>query len=819
MIPFILWYIVLLVLGLVTFPLAYTLLPKLPGRGYTLSRTFGLLLWGYVFWLFGSLGILQNNLGGILFSLAAVISASIFALRKTDFGEIRSWFVEHRAYVIVGELVFLAAFAGWAFVRSANPEITATEKPMELAFINAVLRSPTFPPHDPWLAGYAISYYYFGYVLVGLLAKLTGTVAGIAFNLGVALVFGLAAAGIFGLVYDFLSVGGIPSRGHNPRAKRTFLALMGPVYTLLVSNAVGFLELLHARGVFWQMGANGALRSNFWSWLDLKDLVNPPVQPFSPVPGRYLWWWRASRVINDVSFTGGQQEVIDEFPFFSFLLADLHPHVLAIPFAFLAVALAFNLFLGGFSGRFKAWILEFDLSPTGLLVGGLVLGGMAFLNTWDFPIYVALFAGAYILQQALRKGWRSERLWEFFTLGFLLGGVGVALYLPFYIGFSSQAGGILPNILNPTRGVQLWVMFGTLFVPVFLFLGHAVRSQRGSLGRGIGLSLSFALLLWALTWLIIGGVQLVPGAVEQVLASLGADSGAAVIEESLSRRFSAIGGVATLVVLIGLGLATLLPDQNSHQDRPPVHGNAAYPFIILLILIGGLLVLVPEFFYLRDLFSTRMNTVFKFYYQAWLFWSLAAAFGTAALFQKGSGVPGLLRSAVIIGALGIGLVYPVLSLQTKTNQFSPGSGFQLDGTLHGAYLSQDDQAAVAWFHSQPVGPLVESVGGSYSGHGRISAHTGIPALLGWPFHQNQWRGGYEEVGSREGDIERIYRSSNWEEVKMLLDQYQVRYIYVGSLERTRYAVNDAKFYRNLDVAFEQGSVVVFEYEPSPTSSQ
>jgi len=76
---------------------------------------------------------------------------------------------EWRLVVECGGALF-AGFCRLAFVRAANPEILGTEKPMELAFINAILRSPTFPPHDPWLSGYAISYYYFGYVIVAMLA-------------------------------------------------------------------------------------------------------------------------------------------------------------------------------------------------------------------------------------------------------------------------------------------------------------------------------------------------------------------------------------------------------------------------------------------------------------------------------------------------------------------------------------------------------------------------------------------------------------------------------------------------------------------------
>ena len=92
---------------------------------------------------------------------------------------------------------------------------------------------------------------------------------------------------------------------------------------------------------------------NFWTWLDIKDLNQAPAQPLAWIPDRFWWWWRASRVVSDYDLTGAAREVIDEFPFFSFLHADLHPHVLAIPFILLTVAVALNLFLGGWRGDVK----------------------------------------------------------------------------------------------------------------------------------------------------------------------------------------------------------------------------------------------------------------------------------------------------------------------------------------------------------------------------------------------------------------------------------------------------------------------------------
>ena len=206
---FISWYIVITILGWLTFPLAYHLFPALTDRGYTLSRAFSLLIWGYVFWLFASLGVAQNDIGGLLLALLILIGLSVWATienRKSSSEtrklEIVAWLNENRRILISTELLFLIAFALMAWVRANNPEIFTAggEKWMETAFINAILHSPTFPPHDPWLSGYAISYYYFGYVMTAMLAKLASTPASVAHNLMLSLIFALSAVGGYGLL-------------------------------------------------------------------------------------------------------------------------------------------------------------------------------------------------------------------------------------------------------------------------------------------------------------------------------------------------------------------------------------------------------------------------------------------------------------------------------------------------------------------------------------------------------------------------------------------------------------------------------------------
>src|SRR5512146_1510721 len=211
MVAFISWYVILTLLGWLTFPLVYSLFPALADRGYSLARAAGLLLWGYLYWLLNSLGLMQNNAGGVLFGLLLVAGVSLasFFVHGSTFDtrkrEILAWLRSNRGLVIGVEVLFLLAFAFLAFIRAGNPELDNAEKPMELMFINAILRSPTFPPHDSWLSGYAISYYYFGYVMTAMLAMLTGLTGSLAHNLMTALIFALAAIGAYGLLYNLLA--------------------------------------------------------------------------------------------------------------------------------------------------------------------------------------------------------------------------------------------------------------------------------------------------------------------------------------------------------------------------------------------------------------------------------------------------------------------------------------------------------------------------------------------------------------------------------------------------------------------------------------
>ena len=821
MLDFVSWYLIVITLGWIAFPVLYSILPSLPGRGYSLAKLFGVLAWGYLFWILGRLGVTANNLAGLSFPLLVLLGVSLWVLQRKGSREIWAWIKDHRSFVFTSEILFLVAFAAMALVRAYNPEIVGTEKPMELAFINAIIGSEGLPPADPWLSGYAISYYHFGFLIVAIMAKFAGTLGSVAFNLGVSLTFGLTAVGSYGVLFNLLAV-------RNGKWQKALLpAVMAPFFVLILSNWEGFLHYLHSRGLFWNNLPEGA-SSPFWSWLDIQTLVNRPTgDSFG-----HWWWWRASRVIQDYDFSFFGREVISEFPFFSFLLGDLHPHVLSLPYVFLILGFALALYLRP-HGRSFHWlkILPLEISPSFFFFLAWLAGGMAFLNIWNFPMYVGVLAGAYALRNLRER--QMGQLWDvlrdFLFIGVALGVTGGVLYLPWYLGFSSQAGGILPNVLYVTKGVQFWVMFGPLLVPIFawLFIKWARDKEGYNFTAGIGITGVLVLGLLFLMLAIIGLGSLlnlnVDGTplVEIFLSLVGGTDLSEVIAEGLLRRITMPGTLLTLIILstMGWGLVFTRKGRSVRRSDSQEYSPESN-FVLLLILAGMALVLFPEFLYLRDLFGYRINTIFKFYYQTWLMWSLAAAYIVCTLVDAQKGPLRSMVYIVLILAVVMGLFYPILGLQSKTNNFSRAEGLSLDGA---SLYPQSDYQGVEFLRSQPKGVIAEAVGGSYStAHGRMATYTGYPTILGWDFHEVQWRGGWDLVIPRKQDVAELYCTGQWEQARSLLEKYNVRYLVVGDVEYTTYTagsdycpggIRADKFELHLEPIFQNERLTIYEVPP------
>jgi len=344
--------------------------------------------------------------------------------------------------------------------------------------------------------------------------------------------------------------------------------------------------------------------------------------------------------------------------------------------------------------------------------------------------------------------------------------------------------------------------------------GQRQQEGRADLGRAAAWAVGFAGALFAfallLGWLITHIPPVTPRWAQAGPAFLGI-TGAASWRElaaaAFRRHFGSPWGTLTLVALLALA-GGLLVGKPRQAPRPRPARRRAEGFPLLLVLFGALLVLAPNFVYLRDQFGTRMNTVFKFYYQGWLLWGLAAAYAVAWLARQRTSWQPWAQAAWTL-ALLLGLIYPVLALPNRTNGFHSPVGWTLNAGVHIQRQQPDEWAAMQWLWQAPLGPLAEAVGGSYTQYARISTYSGQPAVLGWPGHESQWRGGGALFAGREDDIRALYTTPSWQEAERILAKYGIRYIVIAPLERTTYAVQEEKFRRHLPVIFRQGAVTIY----------
>jgi len=661
MIQAVLWWIFSILIGLVTLPLCRILFSRLPGKGYFFAKPLGLLLWGFLFWWLVTLGLLHNDVSGQLVALGILLAVNFLLARKDSFQTIWNEIKSFQRLIFWAEGVFLIAFVLMALLRAFNPEIINTEKFMEMAFINAIGRSPSFPPLDPWLSGYSISYYYFGYLLGVMITRITGTASEIGYNLIAAYWYAMTALGAYGIVFSLLVCSRRNSVKHEIPEWVYRTSILAPVMLLVISNWHGFFDVLHSRGLFYSNDGLGNLASEFWSKLNLRELTEAPKNlSWYPLRGGGWTWWAASRTVIDHNFAGSPIEIIDEFPAFSFLLADIHPHILNMPFILLSIGMAFEALLGGWHGKARSWFGSLELEPIHLAIGLIALGGLSFINTWDFPFYLVLVACSIVYFSFLQHGWRG-RIWQFVQLSLGLGIGSILLYLPFFLSFSSQAGGILPSFSFFTAGKYFWVMFGPLLLAIFAYLSYCLIKKfdlKAVLKAGL-ISIAISVLGLAFT-LGAGYLVLTIDLIGQtLLMRLGASSAQEALQLALQARLADPFTLLSVAVMIFLALALILARNQQILAKPTVIAESetkAHPeiFLLFLILLGALFALIPEFIFLRDQFANRMNTIFKFYFQAWILWSLVASYATIRLVRN-AGRPNLFSNLSLVSVFLLGV--------------------------------------------------------------------------------------------------------------------------------------------------------------------
>ncbi len=387
MFELIVWLLLIELVGLAAFPLAFRVFGRLPDRGWTLSKPLGLLLLTYGTWLIGLSHTIPNSRWSVLLAFVA-LGLLVFAAARRYRREIVGFVRREARTLLVAETLFVGVFVGWALVRGFLPAIEHTEQPMNFMFLNSVVESPHYPPNDPWLAGEPVSYYYFGYLTVGVLTLLSGLATAVTFNLALASTAAMAALAALGVVYNLVRI----SQGSRTAAS---LAGLGAAFLLVgASNLVGTLDMVRVAGIGDQ---------RLWEWIGVEGLTAPTAASARWIPADTWWWFHASRAAPGS---------ITEFPAFSLVLGDLHAHVMSMPFLLLTVALALQLYLA--TGLFALRSIR-EQWPLYLAVP-IVLGALAAINTPDLPLGLTLIAGGVLLNaarqveapfQGLRRRWRA----------------------------------------------------------------------------------------------------------------------------------------------------------------------------------------------------------------------------------------------------------------------------------------------------------------------------------------------------------------------------------------------------------------------------
>ena len=771
---FLIWLLVVELVGLIAFPLAYALFKRLPDRGATLCKVLGILLVSYALWLIGLAGWAphsQITVWALVLALA-VVSGWIAWRKRRDLWE----FVKReRWHLLAGEAVFLAVLIGWTLIAAQVPAINHTEKPMDFGFLNALLGATGYPPEDFWLAGHPVNYYHFGHLAMSGLTKLSGLPPNITYNLSIALIPALASIAVYGLMYNLIRLTGAS------RLKTGLFSLAGPVFVGLISNLVGILHFFQTRG--WGGYA-------FWDWIGIKDLRAIGSGGF--FPDQFNWWWRDTRVIDTVVNGRSLDYTITEFPFFSFLLGDLHAHVMALPFIALALGLLLNVLL------FKtppglAWLRR---NPWECATIALSIGALGFINTWDIPTLSTLFLAVLLLTGLRHKdAGLGSALLGVAIVGLPILAAAVVLFLPFYLNLESQAAGIVPLREVSTRPLHFLLIWG-LFLAIAAAVLIRQLSSLPSTGRRTDSFVSIALAITALPFLI-WAVMVLP------LETF--DNG---LYSALTLVGSRLAKLLPILAVVGLAVYSVLARART--------GPTPLVFALALTALGFYLLMGAELFYVEDFFPLRMNTVFKLYYQSWLLLAVASAFGVYYWFSQP--LPKLLALKVAdyawVGLVSVlvlcSLYYPVGAALDRIQASSDPP--TLDGLAFIKKSAPDEYDAILQLRGHaPRGVLVEAVGSSYSEFGRVASSTGLPSILNWPGHEAQWRGSHLPLAGREEDVTAIYQSNNPTELAVLLDKYDVRYVYLGARERAKYGpIDEEKFLQSMQVYFRSGDVVVFE---------
>ena len=798
-VPIVAWLLVVELAFLVSLPLSMFIFRPLPDRGIILARVVGLLGVSYVAWLTVSLGWLDFSRTPVILGFLVMGSLSAVVL-LARWGEIKGFLKQNWRLLLIGEVLFLTAFLAFVGLRSAVPDLWhphfGGEKPMELAYFNAVIRSTSLPPFDPWFAGGYLNYYYWGYFVLAGMVHLTGILPTTAFNLAVPLFFALTITGAYSIVYNLTegvrrarmsgtsggSAGAAIDDRTDPRRWRSTLGspvgagLTAGLFIAVIGNLDGMAQVIQGT---WHKLTDGGSSPFFFFWGSSRMLDTQ--ENFDPSP---LAFWVPDKVAGFADWSPH----ITEFPFFTFLYGDLHAHMMVIPFTLLVIGLGLALVVGLRSSG-HLWALATAAALA------LALGSLWVINSADYPSYLLLTLALLALAVYFRPGRPSSRLLMFGGLASGVVAVSILAFLPFHEYYQAFATGLEASKWQTPvdrflgiHGLFLFVIATFLVYTARGTLTAVARSLVPPLSRNPGNSAASRTMAPSLIWL-------------RLVLGLGL----------LIAVLLAVAGYWVVVVLLVFLMLTGVSAWGILASRKEDPAFASVPMVLLAL---GLAIAIGVDFVRVEGDIGRMNTMFKYYLEVWVLLSLASAYMLWQLIDRGLLRPRwtwLKRAwlGVLVLLIGSSLIYTALGTQDRINfRFNPTSA-TLDGTsymdtaVHVAlgyeqtppFQLKWDRDAIRWLQDNVSGsPVIleahndTPVWAQYSWSSRIADYTGLPTVLGWPGHQRQQREDYHyAIFERIDRVREIYDTTNVGRAQELLRQYGVKYVVVGELERRYYA--------------------------------
>ncbi len=756
------WWLAIAGIGWIAFPITRTVFGGFKNGGYPVSRIVGLLLVAWGSWMLGSLGISVSRL--TILAVVAVVAVISALIVWTDRASFLVFLRNRKREIWITEGIIFAFFLFDLFIRLGNPDLWhpffGGEKPMDFSYLNAVLKSSTFPPYDPWFAGGYINYYYFGFVIVGMPIKLLGIMPSMAYNLVIPTLYSLLAMAGYCVAYNLVAF--TRGRSRKIRLPNARTAGIAAALLLVVLGNLGTADMLYDG--FKTLGAASSpeahgLQGTFQA---LAGVIRFLANGFQLQIPMHHWYWNPSRAITPGS---GEVGPITEFPFFTFLYADLHAHMIDRPLTVLCIGWILSQLLLAARGERGRWF-EFGLS---FFFGGLLFGALGPTNMADFPVYWALgtlgIAYAVLL---FRRKLSLRSVLEAVILAGLLIGLANILFQPFHDAYAQGY-----------NNLEIWKGSKTSLVDYFTVHG--------------------LFLFMITTWMIWEGIRWMDETPLSALQELKPYFGVIAL--------SGIALAAGTAILIGLGysVALFVVPITTLAGVLLLRKDIALEKRVVLVLIGVAIALT-FFVEVVIVASTidRMNTVFKFYMQVWDMLSLAAAAAFVwilADFPDWQRIWRRIWSFLACILIASALLYPVFATPAKIkDRWVSEAPHSLDGIafmpfavrdeLHDQFSLQEDYEAIRWMQDNVEGTpvIIEANAPEYRWGSRFTIYTGLPGIIGWLNHQRQQRveGPPGAVEERAADVLRFYLTQSIQEAQQVLERYDVRYVVLGRLERAYY---------------------------------